>query len=265
MPSGSLQSAIITKLHYAHCSGYLGIKRTSDLIRRDFYWPSLKSDVEEFVKSCNSRQCNKPFNQGSVGLLQPLEIPKNRWERVSIDRITDLPKTRTSHDASLVAVDDKTKMVVLRPTTGTATLVDVAKIFVDSIGRIHGLLRSIVSDCDSKFTSHFWKEVSKNMGTTLAMSSGFHPQTDGQTERANQTIEEILRAYVDKWYNDWDQMLSMVEFVYNNTVHTSVGFTPFYLCYRRHPVNLANLLVGADNKNVAPEDWMAILSRCRER
>ena len=261
VPSGSLRSAIMTELHDARCSGHLGIKRTSDLVRRDFYWPSLESDVEEFVKSCDACQCNKPSNQRSAGLLQPLEIPKNRWERVSMDLITHLPKTRTGHDALLVVVDYGTKMVVLRPTKGTATAVDVAKIFVDAVVRVHGLPRGIVSDRDSKFTSHFWKEVFKNMGTTLAMSSGFHPQTDGQTERANRTIEEILRAYVGRRHNDWDQRLSMVEFVYNNAVHTSTGFTPFYLCYGRHPVNPANLLAGADTKNVAAEDWMATLSK----
>ena len=117
-----------------------------------------------------------------------------------------------------------------------------------------------MSDRDSKFTSHFWKEVFKNMGTTLAMSSGFHPQTDGQIERANRTIEEIMRAFVGRRHNDWDQRLSMVEFVYNNVVHSSTGFTPFYLCYGRHPVNPANLLVGATTKNVTAEDWMETLS-----
>ena len=261
VPSGSLRAAVMEELHDARCSGHLGIKRTSDLVKRDFYWPTLESDVEEFVKSCDACQCNKPSNQRSAGLLQPLEIPKNRWERVSMDLITHLPKTRTGYDALLVVVDYGTKMVVLRPTTGTATAVDVAKVFVDSVVRVHGLPRSIVSDRDSKFTSHFWKEVFRNMGTTLAMSSGFHPQTDGQTERANRTVEEIMRAYVGRRHNDWDQRLSMVEFVYNNAVHSSTGFTPFYLCYGRHPVNPANLLAGAETRNVAAEDWMATLSQ----
>ena len=261
VPSGTLRSAVMSELHDARCSGHLGIKRTSDLVKRDFYWPSLESDVAEFVRSCEACQCNKPSNQRSAGLLQPLEIPQNRWEKVSMDLITHLPRTRSGYDSLLVMVDYGTKMVVLRPTKGTATAVDVAKIFVDSVVRVHGLPRTIVSDRDSKFTSHFWKEVFKNMGTTLAMSSGFHPQTDGQTERANRTIEEIMRAYVGRRHNDWDQRLSMVEFVYNNAVHSSTGFTPFYLCYGRHPVNPANLLAGADTKNVTAEDWMETLSK----
>ena len=84
----------MSELHDAHCSGHLGIKRTSDLVKWDFYWPSLESDVAEFVRSCDACQCNKPSNQKSAGLLQPLEIPHNRWEKVSMDLITHLPKTR---------------------------------------------------------------------------------------------------------------------------------------------------------------------------
>ena len=178
-----------------------------------------------------------------------------------MDLITHLPKTRTGHDALLVVVYYGSKMVVSQPTIGTATAVDVAKIFVASVVNIHGLPRSIMSDRDSKFMSHFWKEMFRNMGTTLAMLLGFHPQTDGQTERASRAIEEIMRAYVGRRYNDWDKRLSMVEFVYNNVVHSSIGFTPFYLCYGRHPVNPANLLAGVDTRNVAAEDWMATLSK----
>ena len=102
----------------------------------------------------------------------------------------------------MVMVDYLTKMMVLRPTHGTATAVDTARIFMDAVVRLHGLPRVIVSDRDTKFTSNFWREVCRVMGTTLAMSSGFHPQTDGQTERANRSTEEMLRAYVGKRQSD---------------------------------------------------------------
>ena len=138
VPSGSLRNAVMSELHDAHCSGHLCIKRTSDLVKRDFYWHSWESDVAEFVRSCDACQCNKPSNQRSAGLLQPLEITHNRWEKVSMDLITHLPKTQAGYDALLVMVDYGTKMVMLRPTKGTATAVDVAKIFMDSIVRVHG-------------------------------------------------------------------------------------------------------------------------------
>ena len=136
-----------------------------------------------------------------------------------MDFITHLPKTRSGYDALLVMVDYVTKMMILRPTYSTAIVVDTAKLFVDAVVRVHGLPKVIVSDRDTRFTSHFWREVHRVMGTTLAMSSDFHPQTDGQTERANWSIEEMFRAYVGKRQNDWDERLGMVEFAYNNFVH----------------------------------------------
>ena len=115
-----------------------------------------------------------------------------------MDFITHLPKTRYGFDALLVIVDYMTKMMVLRPTHNTATALDTIWIFMGAVVRVHGLPRVIVFDRDTCFTSNTWREVRKVMGTTLAMSSGFHPQTDGQMERANRSIEEMLRAYVGK-------------------------------------------------------------------
>ena len=102
-----------------------------------------------------------------------------------MDFITHLPRTRAGYDSLLVIVDYITKMMILRPTHSTATAVDTAKLFMDAVVRLHGVPRVIVSDRDTRFTSNFWKEICRLMGTSLAMSSGFHPQTDGQTERAN--------------------------------------------------------------------------------
>ena len=105
-----------------------------------------------------------------------------RWERVSMDFITHLPKTRLGYDAMLVIVDYLTKMMILRPTHSTDTTVDTARIFMDVVIRIHSLPNVIVSDRDTRFTNGFWREVFKIMGTSLAMSLGFHPQMDGQME-----------------------------------------------------------------------------------
>ena len=99
-------------------------------------------------------------------------------------------------------------MVVISPTYGTEIVVDTTKLFIDSMMRVDGIPRIIVSDHDSKFTSHFWKEMFKNIETTWGISYGFHPQIDGQVERANKTIEEMLRAYVGRRQNSWDQRLS---------------------------------------------------------
>ena len=260
VPEGAYRAMVLKECHDARYAGHLGIKKTTELLQRDFYWPTLAQDVETYVRTCEECQRNKASNQKPSGLLQPLEIPAQRWERVSMDFVTHLPKTQRKHDALMVVVDYLTKMIILRPTFTSATAVDTARIFVDSVVRMHGLPRAIVSDRDTKFTSTFWREVSKTMGTTLAMSSGFHPQTDGQTERANRSIEEMLRAYVGKRQDDWDLRLGMVEFAYNNSVHSSTGFTPFYLCYGRHPVNPVNRLIQVDTKNEAADSFLRQLA-----
>ena len=126
-----------------------------------------------------------------------------------MDFVTQLPKTKNGYNALLVMVDYITKMMILRPTCSTAMAVDTARLFVDSMVRAHGLPRVIMSNSDARFTSHFSKEVHKVMGTTLDMSLGFHPHTDGQTERANRSIEEMLRAFVGKQQNDWNERLGM--------------------------------------------------------
>ena len=256
IPEGAYRELVLNECHDARYAGHLGIKKTTELLQRDFYWPTLAQDVETYVRTCEECQRNKFSNQKPSGLLQPLEIPMQRWERVSMDFVTHLPRTQQKHDALLVVVDYLTKMLILRPTHSSATAVDTARLFVDSVVRRHGLPRAIVSDRDTKFTSTFWREVSKVMGTTLAMSSGYHPQTDGQTERANRTIEEMLRAYVGKRQDDWDERLGMIEFAYNNSVHSSTGFTPFFLCYGRHPVNPVNRLIHMDTKNEAADSFL---------
>ena len=220
------------------------------------FWPTLHQDVASYVHTCEECQRNKASNQRSAGLLQPLEVPNQRWERVSMDFITHFPRTRAGYDSLLVIVDYITKMIILRSTHRTAMAVDTARLFMDAVVRFHGVPRVIVSDRDTRFTSNFWKEICRLMGTSLTMSSGFHPQTDGQTERANRSIEEMMRAYVGRKQNDWDERLGMMEYASNNAVHSSSGYTPFYLCYGRHPLSPIQLLSQVESKNAAADAFL---------
>src|SRR6266511_685843 len=126
-------------------------------------------------------------------------------------------------------VDRLSKRDHFEPTVTTATAPDTAKLFFSSIFRLHGLPRAIVSDRDSKFTSRFWQELFRLLGVKLAMSTAFHPQTDGQTERANRTLEDMLRAFVNYRQTNWDECLPAAEFAYNNSLQASTGYTPFFL------------------------------------
>ena len=233
--SNSIKGLLLHESHDAGVSGHLGVAKTLELLSRNFYWPRMQYDVRDYVLSCRLCQENKSRTQNLPGLLSPISSPHRPWWQISMDFIVALPRTRHGYDSIFVVVDKCTKMIHLMPTTTTVTAPDLSKLFFREIVRHHGLPASIISDRDPKFTSHFWTELWKLFGTQLAMSTGYHPQTDGQTERANRTIEDMLRAYVDKKQNDWDEHLTAIEIAYNNSKQASTGFTPFFLNYGRHP------------------------------
>jgi hypothetical protein len=164
-----------------------------------------------------------------MGLMQPLPIPLYPWQQVSMDLITGLPRTRRGHDAIVVFVCKLTKMVHYAATTTTVNAPQLAEIFFREVVRHHGLPSSILSDRDPRFTGRFWQALWRMLDTKLAMSTAFHPQTDGQTERANRTLEEMLRAYVNFAQDDWDERLTAAEVAVNSAQQASTGFTPFYL------------------------------------
>src|SRR5215469_16943190 len=145
-----------------------------------------------------------------------------------MDFITRLPRTPSGFDAITVFVDRLTKMIHLCPGKTTDSAPDVAHQFLSTVFKLHGLPSQIISDRDSRFTGHFWKALMSLLKVQLGMSTAFHPQTDGQTERANRTIEQILRIYIDYRQKDWDQLLPLVEFSMNNYRSSSTGASPFF-------------------------------------
>mgnify|MGYP002655140599 CR=1 FL=1 len=153
-----------------------------------------------------------------------------------MDFVVALPKTEGGYDAVLVFVDRLTKMSHLVPTTTTCTAEQVARLFFDNVVRLHGVPKDIVSDRDCKFTSKFWGALSELLGIKLHMSTAYHPQTDGQTERMNRTLGDMLRNFTGREPNSWDTHLSAAEFALNNAVNRSTGRSPFFLNYGCHPV-----------------------------
>jgi transposase InsO family protein len=231
----SCQHTFLREAHDCVVSGHLGVHKTLARLQRVAYWPNMERDVRLYVRTCDSCQRNKPSNQRKPGLLQPLPIPDHNWDSVSMDFVVRLPMTLTGYDAVMVVVDRLTKMAHLVPSTTDSTAEDTARLFFDEIFRLHGLPASIVSDRDPKFTSAFWQTLFSLTGTKLKMSTAYHPQTDGQTERLNRTMEEMLRAYVAYDMRNWDFLLPAVEFAYNSSVQESTKHTPFYLNYGFHP------------------------------
>lgn len=232
----TMQQDIIKAHHDAMQAGHFGVDRTHELIARNFWWPKMRQDVKAYVASCPQCQRNKTSTQPPSGLLQPLQIPDTRWQVVTMDFITALPRTKHNHDAILVVVDKLTKMVHLCPTTDKCTAERAAHLFFTHVMRLHGTPQLLVSDRDTRFTSAFWRQLAKSIGTKHVYSTAYHPMTDGQTERTNRVVEEVLRNYTDNPRSrDWDDMLPFVEFAINNAQHASTGETPFFLNYGMHP------------------------------
>ncbi|GJP80631.1 hypothetical protein CLOP_g10832 [Closterium sp. NIES-67] len=240
-----LRQLLLEEYHDVLYAGHFGSNKTITGIAKHYYWPHMADDVQKFVTSCDTCQRMKSSKQKKAGLLQPLPVPEQPWQVVSLDFITGLPPTSSGHDAILVVIDKFSKMGHFIPTHTTARTEETAQLFVRHIISQHGIPTTLISDRDPKFTSKFWKELMSLLGTKLAMSSAYHPQTDGQTERLNQIVEQLLRAACKDDISKWDLHLPVLEFAYNNATHAATGQTPFFLCYGRHPLTPQKLTVSA--------------------
>jgi RNase H-like domain found in reverse transcriptase/Integrase zinc binding domain/Chromo (CHRromatin Organisation MOdifier) domain len=255
---GSLRRDVISKFHDPPYRGHLGVNKTSRLLADYYWWPGWKGDVAEYVKGCIVCQRNKPVQQKPSGLLYPLKIPDKNWSSVSMDLIVGLPTTFAGHDSIVVFVDRLSKMMHCAPCAETVNAPGIANIFIREVVRLHGLPVEIVSDRDTRFQSVFWKEVFAQLHAHQSTSSAFHPQSDGQTERVNRMIEDMLRHYVNAVHDDWDSYLSLIEFAYNNSYHSSISTTPFMLNYGFAP-RTPDQSHGR-GKSVMAEDYLTNLS-----
>ena len=161
------------------------------------------------------------------GLLHPLPIPSRPWASISMDFITDLPRVG-DHDTVLVIVDRFLKMAHFVPCSKTTSGEERADLFLNNVVQLHGLPEDVTSDRGPQFISHFWRRLLQTFGTSVNLSSAHHPQTDGQTERVNQILEQYLRCTVSYQQEDWVDFLAMAEFAYNNSIHASTKVSPFF-------------------------------------
>ncbi|GJZ70122.1 putative reverse transcriptase domain-containing protein [Tanacetum coccineum] len=173
-----------------------------------YWWPGMKKDIAEY-------------------------IPVWKWEGIAMDFVTKLPRTSSGHDTIWVIIDRLTKSAYFLPMREDYKMDRLARLYLNDIFARHGVPISIISDRDSRFTSRFWKSMQEALGTRLDMSTAYHPQTDGQSERTIQTLEDMLRACVLDFKGSWDVHLPLVEFLYNNSYHASVRCAPFEALYGR--------------------------------
>jgi len=232
VPEG-LRQRVIQSEHDSKVAGHFGRERTMELISRNFYWTNMERDVRKYCSECDNCQRTKAPRHAKHGLLHPLELACKPWTHISTDFITDLPESEGA-TMILVVVDRFTKMAHFIPLKKKDSPT-VARAYLENVWKYHGFPEDVVSDRDSTFTGSFFIDLYNFLGIKRSMSTAYHPQTDGQTERINQVIESYLRSYCNYEQNDCASMLAMAEYAYNNSKHSSTKISPFYANYGFEP------------------------------
>ena len=232
-----LLARLIGEAHDPPASGHPGVHRTMDLLRRHYYWPRMRDAVVRFTRNCHRCQRSKAPRDKYNGLLHPLPIPEQRWKDISMDFITGLPEV-DGRNAILTVIDrlSKERHYIACTASEEGTSAEAtAGLLIEGVFRLHGLPDSVVSDRGPQFTADVWKSFCTRLGINSKLSTAFHPETDGQTERANQDIERQLRTYCSYMQDDWLQWLPMAEFADNNATSSATKLTPFFANKGFHP------------------------------
>ncbi|KAJ9561702.1 hypothetical protein OSB04_006862 [Centaurea solstitialis] len=211
---GELRKQLLEKAHRSKYSVHPGTNKMYQDLRHFYWWSGMKKDVAHFVERCLTCLQVKSEHQRPYGKLQLLEIPQWKWDHITMDFVTKLPRTPKGFDAIWVIVDRLTKSAHFLPINETYSMDKLARLYVNEIVTRHGILLSIVSDHDSWFTSSFWKSFQRVMGSELKFRTAYHPQTDGQSERTIQTLEDMPRACTINFSRSWEVHLPLIEFAY---------------------------------------------------
>ena len=225
---------IIQKRHDSLIAGHFGQQRTYELIKRDFYWPKMLMDIQKYITSCSICQKIKPSRKKPNGKLMPLPIATGPWKSIAMDFIVKLPVSN-GFDSILVIVDRFSKMSHLIACKESIDAETFAELFLKSVVKYHGLPKDIVTDRGTLFTSRFWRSLCKKLDIETKLSTSAHPQTDGQSERTNQTLEQYLRAFVNYKQDNWSELLHFAEIAMNNAVNSSTKRSPFEINLGYHP------------------------------
>ncbi|GJW49862.1 putative reverse transcriptase domain-containing protein, partial [Tanacetum coccineum] len=236
---GNLRALIMHESHNSKYSIHPGSDKMYQDLKKLYWWPNMIAEIATYVSKCITCAKVKAEYQKPSGLLVQPVIPVWKWENITMDFVTKLPKTASGQDTIWVIVDQLKKSAHFLPMKETDTVDKLTRQYLKEVVSRHGVPVSIISDQDSKFTSHFWKSLNEALGTQLDMSTAYHPQINGQSERTIQTLEDMLRACVMDFRKGWDRHLPLIVFSYNNNYHTSIKAAPFealYGCKCRSPI-----------------------------
>ncbi|XP_063935341.1 transposon Tf2-1 polyprotein isoform X1 [Daucus carota subsp. sativus] len=234
---------LLREYHDSLTGGHAGETKTYLRLAQDWFWKGMRKDVTKYVQACDICQRNKQSQQAPSGLLQPLPVPALVWEDITMDFIEGLPLSQ-GYNTVLVVVDRLTKYAHFIGLKHPFDAFSVAAIFIREVVKLHGFPASIVSDRDRIFLSIFWRELFKLQGTALRRSTSYHPQTDGQTEIVNKSLETYLRCFVGTKPKSWAKWLAWAEFSYNTAPHVSINMSPFKALYGRDPPHVLRMNRG---------------------
>ncbi|GJU19644.1 putative reverse transcriptase domain-containing protein [Tanacetum coccineum] len=249
---GNLRDLIMHESHKSKYSIHPGSDKMYQDLKKLYWWPNMKAIIAEYVGKCLTCSRVKAECQKPSGLLVQPEIPMWKWERITMDFVTKLPKTSNRHDTIWVIVDRLTKSAHFIPTRETDSMETLTRLYIKEIVSRHGVPISIISDRDSHFTSRFWQSLQSALGTQLDMSTTYHPETDGQSERTIQTLEDMLRACVIDFGKGWERHLPLLNPRY-------IG--PFKILERIGPVAY-KLELPEELSNVYSTFYVSNLKKC---
>jgi hypothetical protein len=228
VPDGQNLRLDVLKQHHDHrLSGHPGIRKTIQLIQRRYFWPRIRKFVTDYIRTCDLCLRTKASHHKPFGPLRFLPVPDRPWSSISMDFIEGLPPSN-GFDTILVVVDRLTKMAMFIECYGTDDAPQFAKLFLKHVFAKHGAPADIVSDRGKLFVSKFWSSLCKLLGVKSNLSTAYHPETDGQTERINQILEQYIRLYTNYQQDDWVDLLPLAEFAYNNAPHSATQVSPFF-------------------------------------
>ncbi len=216
-------------IHSAHSSlgtGHPGANATLSLLKDRYWWPNMARDVRRFVQGCEECAISKSPRHLPAGKLLPLPVPNRPWSHLGVDFVTDLPVSE-GNTCILVVVDRLSKSCHLIPLKNLPTAMETAEQMFNPVFRYFGIPEDIVSDRGPQFISRVWKNFLKLLGVTVSLSSGYHPQTNGQTERKIQEIGRFLRTFCHGHQHSWNQFIGWAEYAQNSLRQQSTGLTPF--------------------------------------
>ncbi|TFY50771.1 hypothetical protein EVJ58_g10896 [Rhodofomes roseus] len=264
-PDAGLRRNVVRLYHELPSAGHPGIHKTTTLVQRDFWWPGMGQFIARYVKGCGICQQMKPNTHPTVTPLIPIppQHPATPFSCQTMDFITALPETPRGHNAIYVVVDhDSTKGVIFIPCTDQVDAETTAKMNHDHVYRRFGLARKFISDRGPQFASKVMGELCRLTGIERALSTAYHPQTDGQTERANQELEIFLRIFCANNPETWDEMLPDAEFAHNSRPHSAIKMSPFYAMMGYEPRGIPHITEVADSPTT--EERLKRLQKARE-